>query len=89
MKLVVHVLQDRYHGRRDCVFKRNAEGKRVEIQSRLVLVNLREAFAMFKEAHPDVKIGFSKFCAFDQSSALLSAQPMESTMFVCVNITRT
>lgn len=50
-------------GRRDYVLKANAESKRVPIQSRLVLMNLREAFELFKEDYPADKIGFSKFCA--------------------------
>ena len=44
-------------GKKDCV----SVGGTTH-QKRLVLCNLSELYAAFKEAHPDVKIGLSKFC---------------------------
>ena len=37
-------------------------GEKTTIPKRLMNLNLREAFAVFKETHPDVQIGLSKFC---------------------------
>ena len=46
-------------GRKDSVsIKRNAQKQR-----RLLLCNLKEAYATFKEGQNDIKIGFSKFCS--------------------------
>ena len=46
-------------GRKDSVIiKRNVHKRR-----RLLLCNLKEAYATFKEGHTDIKIGFSKFCS--------------------------
>ena len=36
--------------------------KNVHKQKRLLLCNLNELYALFKEQNPEVKIGFSKFC---------------------------
>ena len=38
-------------------------GKKVHVQKRLILCNLKELYAAFKEVHSDVVIGFSKFCS--------------------------
>ena len=38
--------------------------KGVHKQKHLVLCNLREMFAAFKEKYPHVKLGFSNFCTF-------------------------
>ena len=50
-------------GKKDCISVRDSEGKKVNMQKRLVLSNLKEVFAKFKELddHPD--IGFSSFAA--------------------------
>ena len=37
---------------------------RVHKQKRIVLCNLREIYAAFKEKYPNVMLGFSKFCIF-------------------------
>ena len=46
-------------GKKDYVSKQ----KGVHKQKRLVLCNLHELFVALKKRNPDVKIGFSKFCA--------------------------
>ena len=45
-------------GRKDCVSIK----KNVHMQKRLILCNLKELYAAFKNNHPNLKIGFSKFC---------------------------
>ena len=37
--------------------------KNVHKQKRLVLSNLKELYSSFKTQHPEIKIGFSKFCS--------------------------
>ena len=48
-------------GTKDCLSVLGSVGKRVLIQKRLVLCNLKEAYSEFKTQHPDTKIGFTKF----------------------------
>ena len=38
-------------------------GKNKHEQKRLLLCNIKELYALFKQYHPDVTIGFSKFCS--------------------------
>ena len=47
-------------GKKDYV----STAKGVHKQKRLVLCNLREIYAAFKEKYPIAKLGFSKFCQF-------------------------
>ena len=47
-------------GKKDCVSVRRPQG-RVTMQNRLVLTNLWELHRLFKDRHPEVKVGFSKF----------------------------
>ena len=45
--------------------------KGVHKQERLVLCNLREMYAAFKEKYPNVKLGFFKFYTFRQNGVYL------------------
>jgi hypothetical protein len=38
------------------------DGKRVNKKNLLLLCNLNEAYSLFKQQYPNVKVGFSKFC---------------------------
>ena len=38
-------------------------GYKIHKQKRLLLCNLSELYAVFKEKYPDLKIGLSKFCS--------------------------
>lgn len=49
-------------GLRDYVIH-TENGEKKTIQRRMVFVNLKEAFEIFKEMHNNVKVGFSKFAA--------------------------
>ena len=44
--------------KKDCVSIK----KNTHVQKRLILCNLKELYANFKEQHSDIKIGFSTFC---------------------------
>ena len=46
------------------------------------LCNLQEFYTAFKEKHPNVNIGFSKFCALRPKWCVLAGSKM--THFVCV-----
>ena len=67
---IVQIVQDFYQnddisrlmpGKRDCVSVK-IEGEKRHIQKRLLLTNLKELYVEFKQKHPGVSIGFSKFC---------------------------
>ena len=47
-------------GKKDFISVRQ-EGKRIHVQKRLVLSNLKEVYQAFKDTFPSKKIGFSKF----------------------------
>ena len=47
-------------GKKDFVSVRK-EGRRVHVQKRLVLSNLKEVYNEFKSQFPNYKVGFSKF----------------------------
>ena len=47
-------------GKKDFVSIKDAGGRK-HIQKRLVLCNPKELYQHFKDKHPSVKIGFSKF----------------------------
>ena len=68
-------------GKKDYVSVRQ-EGKRVQLQKRLVLNNLRELYQRFKEDHPTLKIGFSKFAEFRPKQCVLAGS--SGTHCVCV-----
>ncbi len=50
-------------GQNDSVSIRNADGTKEIRQKRMLLANLKEIHLEFKKRHPDLKIGFSSFCA--------------------------
>ena len=47
------------------------------------LSNLQELYSAFKEKHPDVNIGFSKFCALRTKWCVLSGSKMTHCVCVC------
>jgi hypothetical protein len=46
-------------GKKDCV----SIARNVKKQKRLLLCDLKELYAAFKQKYPDLKVGFSKFCS--------------------------
>ena len=65
-------------GKKDCV---SVGG--TQYQKRLVLCNLSELYAAFKEAHPNVKIGFSKFCSLRPKWCVLAGASGTHSVCVC------
>ena len=70
-------------GKKD--FKSVKEGdKRVQKQKRLILMNLNEAFQLFKEKHHEVKIGISKFCSLHPKECITVGARGTHSVCVCV-----
>ena len=69
-------------GRKDFISVLGADGVRQHMQKRLLLCNLKEAYNEWKNRHPDLKVGFSKF-------ASLRPEQVALTQFVYVPCTRT
>lgn len=70
-------------GKRDYLISNNEEG-RIYIQRRLVLCNLQEAYSIFKNTHPDIKIGFSMFASNRPKHCILAGTSGTHTVCVCI-----
>ena len=68
-------------GKKDFVSVKQ-EGKRIHVQKRLVLSNLREVYQLFKEKFPTMSIGFSKFAELRPKHCCLAGA--SGTCAVCV-----
>ena len=69
-------------GKKDFVSVKQ-EGKRVHVQKRLILSNLREVYHEFKEKCPDRKIGFSKFAELRPKHCILAGASGTHSVCVC------
>lgn len=69
-------------GKKDFVSVRQ-EGKRVHVQKKLVLCNLKEAYHAFKDANPGLKIGFSKFAELRPPQCVLAGASGTHSVCVC------
>ena len=69
-------------GKKDCVSVRRPQG-RVTMQKRLVLTNLRELHRLFKDRHPEVKVGFSKFAELRPPHCVLAGASGTHSVCVC------
>ncbi len=69
-------------GMKDFVSVRK-DGKRIHIQKRLVLSNLKEAYNEFKQKFPDRKVGFSKFAELRPKHCILAGAIVVHTQCVC------
>lgn len=66
-------------GKKDSV----SMGKGIHKQKRLILCNLKEMYAAFKEKHTNVKIGFSKFCELRPKWCVLAGSTGTHSVCVC------
>lgn len=57
--------------------------EKVKVQKRLVLCNLKEAHASFKENYPDLKVQFSKFAALRPKYCVLAGASGTHSVCVC------
>lgn len=70
-------------GKNDCVPIRDSEGNKFYASKRLMLRNLREVYAFFKEKHPVVKLGFSKFSELRRKYCVLAGPKGTHSVCVC------
>lgn len=69
-------------GKKDCVSVKLGDS-RVMKQKRLILGNLKEIYSLFKERHPELKIGFTKFASLRPKECVLAGAPGTHTVCVC------
>ena len=69
-------------GKRDVVTVRNEVGKE-KFQKQHMIMFVKEAYAIFKEEKPDIKIGLSRFSSLRPQHVLLSSQ-MPANVCTCV-----
>ena len=85
IKLVVSFYEDdensrQMPGKKDYV----SVSRNIHKQKRLILLTLRELYSSFKEKHPSVKIGFSKFCDLRPKWCILAGASGTHSVCVCV-----
>lgn len=59
------------------------DGEKLSVQKRLILGNLREIFRNFREVHPEIKIGFSKFASLRPRNCVLAGSAGTHSVCVC------
>lgn len=69
-------------GKKDCITITEL-GVKTKVQKRLLLCNLKEAFALFKEKYPNKKIGISKFCELRPKNIILAGASGSHNVCVC------
>ena len=69
-------------GKKDFVSVKSSDG-RVHIQKRLVLCNLKEVHQLFKDTHPSVGVGFSKFAELRPKYCVLAGESGTHSICVC------
>ena len=69
-------------GKKDFVSVKR-EGKRVHVQKRLILSNLREVYQLFKEKFPTLNVGFSKFADLRPKNCVLAGASGTHAVCVC------
>ena len=84
VELVIKMYEDaefsrQLPGKKDCV----SIGKGVHKQKRLILCNLPEMYAAFKEKYPNVKLEFSKFCELRPKWCVLAGSTGLHSVCVC------
>ena len=58
-------------------------GKKERVQKKLVLCNVNELYKHFKDEHPTVKVGFSKFAELRPQHCILAGSAGTHTVCVC------
>lgn len=70
-------------GRKDYVSVSDENGKRIHIEKKLILSNLKELFNSFRLEHSDKKIGFSTFASMRPKHCVLAGVSGTHTICVC------
>ncbi|KAJ8670827.1 hypothetical protein QAD02_002086 [Eretmocerus hayati] len=71
-------------GMKDVVCLKDKNGQKVYAQKRLVLSTLRELYISFKDSHPEIKIGFSKFAQFRPKHCVWAGSSGTHTVCMCI-----
>ena len=71
-------------GKKDFKSVIQEDGRRLHVQKKLVLMNLSELYASFKEKYPHEKIGFSKFASLRPQHCVLAGSSGTHTVCVCI-----
>ena len=69
-------------GKKDFVSVK-VNNKRLHMQKRLLLINLKKLYQLFKEKHPEVKCSFSKFAALRPKHCVLAGATGTHSVCVC------
>jgi len=69
-------------GKKDYVSVRTSDG-RVHVQKKLILCNLKELYQLFKDNHPNEKIGFSTFASLRPKHCVLAGGSGTHSVCVC------
>lgn len=69
-------------GKKDCVTVTRND-KKMHLQKRLILANLKEVYELFKEENAKQHIGFSKFCELRPKNCILAGKSGTHTVCVC------
>ncbi|KAJ8665461.1 hypothetical protein QAD02_007123 [Eretmocerus hayati] len=72
-------------GMKDTKCVRDSPNQKIHVQKRLVLYNLRELYSKFKNMHPTIKIGFSKFAQFRPPQCVLAGSSGTHSVCVCIH----
>lgn len=70
-------------GKKDVASIMTTAGQREHCQKRLLLCNLKEAYAQFKMHHPGVEVGFSKFADLRPKQCVLAGASGTHSVCVC------
>ncbi|CAF4207878.1 unnamed protein product [Rotaria magnacalcarata] len=70
-------------GLKDCISVKRSDGSREIKQKYLILCNLKEAYQSFKEKHPALKIGFSKFAELRPKECVLPGSSGTHSVCIC------
>lgn len=70
-------------GKKDCISVKDENGEKTAVQKRLILSNLKEAYIIFKEKYPQMKVGFSKFAELRPKHCVLVGKSGTHSVCVC------
>lgn len=75
-------------GIKDCVAVIDGSGNKTKISKRLILCNLKEAYALFKSEFPNIEVGFSKFAELRPKHCDLAWSSGTHAVCACVQDTK-
>lgn len=56
----------------------------MQVQKRLILLDLKELFQCFRDEYPEEKVGFSKFASLRPKNCVLAGTSGTHTICVCI-----